>query len=85
MITALEEAEVNLAACLQALYPYWVLNKIAGGLLFVTTLGAYMATVGTLLCNASKRSGRASCRQSLMQTRSCRNIRVAAMCRCHEG
>ncbi|KAJ9143418.1 Short chain dehydrogenase [Pleurostoma richardsiae] len=58
---------------------YWLQNKIAGNLLFVSSLSAYLPTIGTPFYNSSK-GGLNSFTLSLAQMKARLNIRVAAMC-----
>lgn len=58
---------------------YWLSNKIAGSLLFVSSMSAYLPTIGTPLYNASK-GALASFTLSLAQMKARLGIRVACMC-----
>ncbi|KAF3767175.1 putative short chain dehydrogenase/ reductase [Cryphonectria parasitica EP155] len=58
---------------------YWMSNKIAGNLLLVASMSAYLPTIGTPLYNTSK-GGLASFTLSLAQMKARLGIRVACMC-----
>ncbi|KAI8152219.1 hypothetical protein K4K49_010446 [Colletotrichum sp. SAR 10_70] len=58
---------------------YWLQNKIAGNLIFVSSLSAYLPTIGTPLYNATK-GALNSFTLSLAQMRARLGIRVASMC-----
>lgn len=58
---------------------YWLTNKIAGSLLFVSSMSAYLPTIGTPLYNASK-GALTSFTLSLAQMKARLGIRVACMC-----
>ncbi|KAJ0123866.1 hypothetical protein J7T55_012337 [Diaporthe amygdali] len=58
---------------------YWLENKIAGSLLFVASMSAYLPTIGTPLYNASK-GALTSFTLSLAQLKARLGIRVACMC-----
>lgn len=58
---------------------YWMSNKIAGNLLFVSSMSAYLPTIGTPFYNASK-GGLTSFTLSLAQMKARLGIRVACMC-----
>ncbi|KAJ3953430.1 hypothetical protein N0V92_010104 [Colletotrichum tropicale] len=58
---------------------YWLQNKIAGNLIFVSSLSAYLPTIGTPLYNATK-GALNSFTLSLAQMKARLGIRVASMC-----
>lgn len=58
---------------------YWLSNKIAGNVIFVSSMSAYLPTIGTPLYNASK-GALASFTLSLAQMKARLGIRVACMC-----
>lgn len=58
---------------------YWLSNKIAGNLIVVSSMSAYLPTIGTPLYNVTK-SGLASFVLSLAQMKARCGIRVSAMC-----
>lgn len=58
---------------------YWLTNKIAGNLLFVSSLAGYLPSVSTPLYNASKAALNAFT-LSLSQMKARFNIRVAVVC-----
>ncbi|POS71063.1 hypothetical protein DHEL01_v210541 [Diaporthe helianthi] len=58
---------------------YWLSNKIDGNLLFVSSMSAYLPTIGTPLYNASK-GALAAFTLSLGQMKARLGIRVACMC-----
>lgn len=58
---------------------YWFTNKIPGNLLFVSSMSAYLPTIGTPLYNASK-GALASFTLSLAQMKARLGIRVNCMC-----
>lgn len=58
---------------------YWLQHKIAGNLLFVASMSAYLPTIGTPLYNASK-GALTSFSLSLSQMKARLNIRVNTMC-----
>ncbi|KAI7773950.1 hypothetical protein LA080_009615 [Diaporthe eres] len=58
---------------------YWLTTKITGSLLFVSSMSAYLPSIGTPLYNASK-GALTSFTLSLAQMKSRLGIRVACMC-----
>lgn len=58
---------------------YWLENKIAGNLIFISSQSAYLPTIGTPLYNAGK-GALTTFTQSLGQLKARLNIRVVAMC-----
>lgn len=58
---------------------YWLTNKIAGNLLMVSSLAAYLPSISTPLYNASK-SALTGFTQSLAQMRARFSIRAAVIC-----
>lgn len=58
---------------------YWFTNKIPGSLLFVSSMSAYLPSIGTPLYNASK-GALTSFTLSLAQMKARMGIRVACMC-----
>lgn len=58
---------------------YWLTSKIPGNLLFVSSMSAYLPTIGTPLYNASK-GALASFTLSLAQMKARLGVRVACMC-----
>lgn len=58
---------------------YWLANKIPGNLLFVSSMSAYLPTIGTPLYNASK-GALASFTLSQSQMKARLGVRVACMC-----
>ncbi|KAH7134415.1 hypothetical protein EDB81DRAFT_949731 [Dactylonectria macrodidyma] len=58
---------------------YWMQNKIAGNLLFVSSLSAYLPTIGTPLYNSTK-GALTSFTLSLGQMKARLGIRVATIC-----
>lgn len=58
---------------------YWLRNKVAGSLLLVASMSAYLPTVGTPLYNSSK-GALAAFTLSLAQMKARLGIRVACMC-----
>ncbi|KAF5527377.1 Diacetyl reductase [Colletotrichum aenigma] len=58
---------------------YWLQKKIAGNLIFVSSLSAYLPTIGTPLYNATKGAVN-SFTLSLAQMKARLGIRVASMC-----
>ncbi|KAF4874570.1 putative oxidoreductase [Colletotrichum siamense] len=58
---------------------YWLQNRIAGNLIFVSSLSAYLPTIGTPLYNATK-GALNSFTLSLAQMKARLGIRVASMC-----
>ncbi|RFU27483.1 hypothetical protein B7463_g8844, partial [Scytalidium lignicola] len=58
---------------------YWLQNKIAGNLLLIASLSAYLPSIGTPLYNSSK-GALTSFTLSLAQMKSRLNIRVATIC-----
>ncbi|KAH8816995.1 hypothetical protein F5884DRAFT_721818 [Xylogone sp. PMI_703] len=58
---------------------YWLENKIAGNLIFISSLSAYLPTIGTPLYNSGK-AALTTFTQSLSQMKARLDIRVAAMC-----
>ncbi|KAH9243393.1 hypothetical protein K456DRAFT_1716968 [Colletotrichum gloeosporioides 23] len=58
---------------------YWLQNKIAGNLIFVSSLSAYLPTIGTPLYNATK-GALNSFTLSLAQMKARLGIGVASMC-----
>ncbi|KAI1493358.1 hypothetical protein F5X96DRAFT_226045 [Biscogniauxia mediterranea] len=58
---------------------YWLQNKIAGNVLLVGSMSAYLSTIGTPLYNSTK-GALTSFTQSLSQMKARLNIRVNCMC-----
>lgn len=58
---------------------YWLQNKIAGNLIFVSSMSAYLPSIGTPLYNASK-GALTSFTLSLAQVRARLSIRVVTVC-----